>query len=100
MFGPKQSFAELFDQEEADLLARVFHVEKNGNFREETGAKSAGNNIPYLGKSLTEISSDLGIPFSELEQRIDVARRKAFEVRQKRIHPHKDDKILTDWNGS
>jgi uncharacterized protein YyaL (SSP411 family) len=28
-----------------------------------------------------------------------VARRKVFEVRQKRIHPHKDDKILTDWNG-
>ena len=92
-------FRELFDQKEADLLARVFHVEKKGNFREETGAKSAGNNIPYLGKSLTEISSDLGIPFSELKQRIDVARRKAFEVRQKRIHPHKDDKILTDWNG-
>jgi len=92
-------FRELFDQEEADLLVRVFHVEKNGNFREETGAKSAGNNIPYLGKSLTEISSDLGIPFSELKQRIDVARTKAFEVRQKRIHPHKDDKILTDWNG-
>jgi len=92
-------FRELFDQEEADLLVRVFHVEKNGNFREETGAKSAGNNIPYLGKSLTEISSDLGILSSELKQRIDVARTKAFEVRQKRIHPHKDDKILTDWNG-
>ena len=92
-------FRELFDQKEADLLARVFHVEKQGNFREETRAKSAGNNIPYLGKSLTEISSDLGIPFSELKQRIDVARTKAFEVRQKRIHPHKDDKILTDWNG-
>ena len=22
-----------------------------------------------------------------------------FEVRESRIHPHKDDKILTDWNG-
>jgi len=93
-------FRQLFDKEEADLLARVFHVEHNGNFSEETGAKNAaGHNILYLGKSLSEISSDLRIPFSELEQRIDAARRKAFEVREKRIHPHKDDKILTDWNG-
>ena len=92
-------FRELFDKEEADLLARVFHVEKQGNFREETRAKSAGNNILYLGKSLTETCSDLGIPFAELEERIDAARRKAFKVREKRIHPHKDDKILTDWNG-
>ena len=27
------------------------------------------------------------------------ARKKLFAAREKRIHPHKDDKILTDWNG-
>jgi hypothetical protein len=31
----------------------------------------------------------------ELEQ----IRTRLFEYREKRIHPHKDDKILTDWNG-
>ena len=92
-------FRQLFDKEESNLLARVFRVEKSGNFREVAGAKGTGNNILYLGKPLSEISSELGIPFSELEQRIDAARRKAFEAREKRIHPHKDDKILTDWNG-
>ncbi len=27
------------------------------------------------------------------------ARQKLFAVREKRVHPHKDDKILTAWNG-
>lgn len=27
------------------------------------------------------------------------SKRKLLEVRDKRIHPHKDDKILTSWNG-
>jgi uncharacterized protein YyaL (SSP411 family) len=26
-------------------------------------------------------------------------REKLFAIREKRVHPHKDDKILTDWNG-
>jgi hypothetical protein len=95
----EEEFRQLFDEEQADLMARVFHLEKKGNFREEATAKSTGKNILYLGKALPEISADLGIPLAELEDRIGAGREKAFEVREKRIHPHKDDKLLTDWNG-
>jgi len=35
----------------------------------------------------------------EIESKIDSARFRLFEARERRIHPHKDDKILTDWNG-
>jgi uncharacterized protein YyaL (SSP411 family) len=35
----------------------------------------------------------------DLEARIESARERLFEVREKRVHPHKDDKVLTDWNG-
>ena len=41
----------------------------------------------------------LGRPERELEEVFETARRKLFDVRRKRVHPHKDDKILTDWNG-
>jgi uncharacterized protein YyaL (SSP411 family) len=30
---------------------------------------------------------------------LEAARVKLFEHRERRIHPYKDDKILTDWNG-
>jgi uncharacterized protein len=87
------------DKDEADLVIRVFNVQKNGNFREEATGKNRGANILYLGKSISEIAADLKIPMAELEKKIDSARSKLFEVRERRIHPHKDDKILTDWNG-
>jgi uncharacterized protein YyaL (SSP411 family) len=32
-------------------------------------------------------------------QRLGDIREKLFTIREKRVHPHKDDKILTDWNG-
>jgi hypothetical protein len=35
----------------------------------------------------------------EIESKIDSARFRLFEARERRIHPHKDDKVLTDWNG-
>ena len=45
------------------------------------------------------VSSELNVPIPELEERLESARRKLFAHRQRRVHPHKDDKILTDWNG-
>jgi uncharacterized protein YyaL (SSP411 family) len=87
------------DEDEADLVIRVFNVQKNGNYNEEATGKNHGVNILYLGKSISEIAADLRIPVGELETKIDSGRSKLFRVRERRIHPHKDDKILTDWNG-
>ncbi len=36
---------------------------------------------------------------TELSGKMEGIRKKLFAVREKRVHPHKDDKILTDWNG-
>ncbi|MCK7518433.1 MAG: hypothetical protein MZV64_12300 [Ignavibacteriales bacterium] len=33
-----------------------------------------------------------------LEIKIALAQKHLLEAREKRIHPHKDDKILADWN--
>ena len=36
---------------------------------------------------------------SELRGKLEKMRQKLFDTRDKRVHPLKDDKILTDWNG-
>jgi uncharacterized protein len=95
----EQELREILPTDEADLIVRVFHVEKNGNFREEASGKSFGTNILYTGKSLADIASVMKLPSEVLKQKIDSARSRLFEVRERRVHPHKDDKILTDWNG-
>ncbi len=35
----------------------------------------------------------------KLEEQLNVCREKLYYYREKRIHPFKDDKILTSWNG-
>ena len=95
----EQELRESLPPDVADLIVRAFHVEKSGNFREEASGKSVGANILYAGKSLADIASEVNLSTEELRQKIDTARSKLFEARERRIHPHKDDKILTDWNG-
>jgi uncharacterized protein len=90
---------QVLSREEAALIATVFTMKKNGNFVDEATGKETGKNILLLKKPLSAIASDLAIPLDELGRRLKAARTKLFEARKKRAHPHKDDKILTDWNG-
>jgi uncharacterized protein len=84
---------------EADLVNKVFNVQKDGNFAGEATGKRSGANILHLRKPLEEIASDLKLSPQELEARLNAARQKLFTYRDKRVHPMKDDKVLTDWNG-
>lgn len=90
---------EILGKEDADLINKVFNVEKGGNFSEEATGRNAQRNILYLKASSTESASLLNMDEQELEKRIEASREKLFSAREKRVHPHKDDKILTDWNG-
>ncbi|MGH7800489.1 MAG: thioredoxin domain-containing protein [Thermodesulfobacteriota bacterium] len=86
-------------EEEVDLIIEMFNVEGGGNFSEEATGRNTDRNILHLKKSIPVIAYQLKTSEQELEQRLEAAREKLFSFREKRIHPHKDDKILTDWNG-
>ncbi len=89
----------LLDNSDAELVIEVYQVADQGNFREEASGHITGSNILHMRQSLAQTASRLGVPVHELEAKLDRARDKLFEAREKRIHPYKDDKILTDWNG-
>jgi len=85
--------------EEPDFVARVFNIEKDGNFAEQTTARKSSFNILHLKKTLGELASDLNLSQQDIQGHLEVIRQKLFTHREKRVHPMKDDKILTDWNG-
>jgi len=89
----------LLTKDEAGLIRRVFNVAPEGNWEGEAGRASDGSNILYLSRSPADLAVELGIPETALRERLETARVKLFKARAKRVHPHKDDKILTDWNG-
>lgn len=84
----------LLDKDEFSLLLKLFDIQEGGNFEIERGL-----NILALRSSLEDAASVYGIPEKEVRERLSEIRTKLFAAREKRIHPYKDDKILTDWNG-
>jgi uncharacterized protein YyaL (SSP411 family) len=95
----EQEIRQALPQDEVELVKKVFGIEEEGNFVETITGKKTGKNILYLRKSLTEIASDLRLSPSELQKLVDCACQKLLAVRQNRIRPSRDDKILADWNG-
>jgi uncharacterized protein YyaL (SSP411 family) len=83
----------------ADLIIRMCNISKEGNYYDEFHQDKTGKNILYFQKSLQELSLELDRKFEELPIFLESARQKLYDAREKRIHPLKDDKILTDWNG-
>jgi len=84
---------------DASAWRRIFNMEEEGNFLDEASGRKTGTNILHLGQSLSRWADETGAKETELKEQWDNTRRKLFEVRKKRIHPLKDDKVLTNWNG-
>jgi uncharacterized protein YyaL (SSP411 family) len=84
---------------DAELVARAYAVEDGGNFRDEASGRSAGTNILHLSQPISQTAREMGIEEDLLRTRLERSRRLLFDVREKRIHPLKDDKVLADWNG-
>jgi uncharacterized protein YyaL (SSP411 family) len=80
------------DKEEFKLLIRLFDVYESGNFEK-------GRNILRQRSALGDAASVLKISEQDLYDRLEKIRAKLFLAREKKVHPLKDDKILTDWNG-
>jgi len=84
---------------DADFVYKIFNLDSHGNFKDETTDQFSGRNIFHLNKPISELARGQKISSKEFEQKLSTIRKKLFTVREERIHPLKDDKILTDWNG-
>ncbi len=78
--------------EAGDLFCRFHGITSEGNFED-------GLSIPHVSSSLESFAAREKIPAADCRQIMEDAREKLFHARAKRIHPLKDDKILTAWNG-
>jgi len=89
--------------QDADLVRTVWNFEERGNFEEEATGHGTGRNIPHLREPLAAVADKLAKEYGEATEgmlvRLEALRAKLFAIRKPRIHPLKDDKILTDWNG-
>ncbi len=84
----EQEIKEVLGENYGKEFNDIFSITTPGNYKDESSGKQTRLNIPHLNNYNSNGNNDL-----------DSAREKLFNIREKRIHPLKDDKILTDWNG-
>jgi uncharacterized protein YyaL (SSP411 family) len=78
-------------KEEYDVVFRHYGLDSAPNFE---GAWHL-----HVFRSLGEVAEELTITVEDARQHLNNARKKLFVVRESRIHPGRDEKILTSWNG-
>ena len=88
----------LLNPEDAGLAIKIFNINTEGNFHVEVGQEK-GSNILHIKNDIYKIAKETGLSENELTGSIENIRTKLYIEREKRVHPYKDDKILTDWNG-
>jgi len=81
LWTPKQ-IESILGLEDGARFCRVYGITADGNFE---------------GQSIANLLER--VPNEDERKRLEAWRQKLFAEREKRVHPHKDDKILTAWNG-
>jgi len=94
---------QVLTEEEGDLMIRALGVRPEGNFTDESTGQASKANILHMEMPVTELagklSAELGMEPARFSATFEQAREKLFLHREARVHPYKDDKVLTDWNG-
>lgn len=79
------------DAERARLFIDAYGVTENGNFE--------GRNILFRAVSMESLSERFNLDPEVIRTRLAEARRHLRKVRESRVLPGLDDKVLTAWNG-
>ncbi len=83
---------EILGEEDGEWFCDLYDITSQGNFE--------GRNIPNLIEMTPDRFARLkGLSEEQLVSKLEACRQALFAYREERIHPYKDDKILTSWNG-
>lgn len=86
-----EEFFELAGTDDGPIAAAYFGVSIEGNFE--------GENILHQARTTQQVAIDFGKTEREVLAAVDRAKAILLNVRNKRVRPGLDDKVVTSWNG-
>ncbi len=63
------------------------------------GNWEGGKNVLWTPFPLDRVAGEAGLDVEELRSRVEAARGRLFDRRERRVGPATDDKVLASWNG-
>jgi uncharacterized protein YyaL (SSP411 family) len=82
---------DVLGEEDAALFCAYYDVTEAGNFE--------GKNILHVSRTVEDVAKEAKVPAEHLQEALERGRHKLFEVREQRVKPARDEKVLTAWNG-
>ena len=83
---------------DGDLLCRAYGVVEGGNWVPHEEREPRGNSVLHRAATPEELAKEFKLDVREVAKILVGGRKKLFDARSKRPRPHRDDKILTEWN--
>ena len=94
-----EEFHQVLEEEDSEKWESILRLSPEGNFMDETTRQKTGANIIHLTAPFEKWAQKWGVSEAEVKAEWARIRDRLFRRREQRIHPLKDDKVLTDWNG-
>ena len=85
-------------KDDAEIFLEMFNCTIDGNWFDPAHGSVVGTNILHLKNTIEEFAQKRELNNRELGIKISLAQKQLLAIREQRVNPHKDDKILTDWN--
>lgn len=95
----KEEIDRILTPEESQIFNKLYQVKDKGNYTDEATGLFTGRNILHLKTPPEATARNMNLEVEEISAKLEIIREKLFQARENRIHPSRDDKILTDWNG-
>lgn len=76
---------------DGEIFCMYYGLTDGGNFE--------GENILHVSVSTEILAKKLSKSLNEIEHVLSKGREKLLQIREKRVKPGKDEKVLTSWNG-
>lgn len=96
---PLAKLSEVLGAEDGAYFAEVYGFQEEGNYREESNGERSGKNIPHLKQPIDTLAPSTEGDAPDPVARLAELRDKLLAERLTWPQPHKDDKVLTSWNG-
>lgn len=91
VWTPAEVRAALKNDEDARRFCELYDITESGNWEHKS--------IPNRLRPIEDISKQLNLTIDELLETVARVKPMLYRVRQRRVPPGLDDKVITSWNG-
>ena len=86
-----EEIIKVLGKDDGEIFNRYYGVTLKGNFE--------GRSILHAADDAEKVAKKVGLTAAEIEALLQRSGAKLLKVRDSRVHPGRDDKILLSWNG-